>query len=113
MAKPELEFHRPEAAWRPTAMPGFWEKILSEDPDTGAYTRLARLEPGTDTSAFGVIIHTFREEAYLMEGELTDLSLGVTFTPGMYTCRPAGMAHGPYRTDRGALLIEFRYDLGG
>ncbi len=110
MAKPELEFHMPRSEWRPSGPPGFWEMILSEDPETGAYTRLARLDPGTDTSELGVFRHDFREEAYLIDGELTDLSLGQTFTPGMYTCRPVGMPHGPYRSDPGCLLVEFRYD---
>jgi hypothetical protein len=111
MAKPELEFHPPAGEWRP-AMPGvegMWEQILSTDPDSGDYTRLVRMEPGTDTSPAGVIEHEFREEVYLIEGDLTDLTLGQTFTAGMYCCRPPGMKHGPYRSESGCRMVEFRY----
>lgn len=99
----------PDAEWQPAGPEGFWERILSKDPETGDYTRIARLDPGTDTSELGSFSHDFSEEAYIIEGELTDLSLGTTFTPGMYACRPSGMVHGPYKTDKGCLLVEFRY----
>lgn len=54
-------------------------------------------------------VHDYGEEVYLLEGELTDLRLGETFTAGMYACRPPGMPHGPWRTAHGVLMLEVRY----
>lgn len=109
--KPELEFHIPDGAWRPAGGPveGIDEMILSTDgrPD-GAYTRLMRFAPGTDSSPNGVLTHHFWEEVYIVEGDLTDLRLGETFTAGMYACRPPGMPHGPWRSESGVLMVEFR-----
>jgi hypothetical protein len=111
VAKEQREFHTPDEAWRP-AMPGvagMWEQILSEDPDSGAYARLVRMDPGTDTSVAGVLTHDFHEEVYIVDGDLIDLTLGETFVTGMYCCRNPGMEHGPYRSEGGNLLVEFRY----
>ena len=46
---------------------------------------------------------------YILEGDLTDLRLGETFTAGMYACRPPGMEHGPWTTEAGCLTFEVRY----
>jgi hypothetical protein len=116
MPKPEIEFRTPEASWRRpegSLVDGIDERILSHDPDTGAYTRLLRFAPGTDSSPNGVQIHDFWEEVYIVEGDLTDLRLGQTFTAGMYACRPPGMEHGPWRSESGVLMVEFRYDMPG
>jgi hypothetical protein len=87
------------------------ERVLSADPgsDGAELTRLARWEPGLDTSAAGVIRHPYCEEVYLLEGELEDLTLGQTFTAGHYASRPPGMPHGPYRTRTGCVMLEIRY----
>lgn len=111
MAKPELEFHRPTGAWAPAggAVAGIWSQTLAEDPETGAYTGLQRYEPGVDTTPLGVRAHDYWEEVYILDGALTDLTLGITFSAGMYACRPAGMPHGPWRSERGVLMLEMRY----
>ncbi len=108
--KPELEFHVPAGEWRAAGgpVPGIWEQVLSHDPDTGAHTRLLRFEPGTDSSPNGTLAHDFWEEVFIIEGDLTDLRLGATFTAGMYACRPPGMAHGPWRSEAGVLMVELR-----
>lgn len=109
--KPEFEFRLPQGEWR-QALPGvtgMQEQILSLDADNGDYTRLVRMEPGTDTSAIGVMAHDFHEEVYIVSGDLVDLTLGTTFTAGMYCCRLPGMLHGPYRSETGNLLVEFRH----
>jgi hypothetical protein len=110
MAKPTLEFHVPVGPWVAIEGPvaGVWAKTLAEDPDTGDSTRLLRFDPGVDTTAQGIRIHDYWEEVYLLEGDLTDLRLNQTFGAGMYACRPPGMPHGPWRTDRGALMLEMR-----
>jgi hypothetical protein len=112
MAKPELEFHTPDAEWREpqgNLVAGIHERILSEDAAGAAYTRLLRFEPGVDSSANGVQVHDFWEEVYILEGDLTDLRLGERFSAGMYACRPPGMEHGPWRSESGVLMLEFRY----
>jgi ChrR Cupin-like domain len=111
VAKTQREFHTPETGWR-SAIPGvvgMWEQILSHDPDRGDYTRLVRMDPGTDTGVAGVLTHDFHEEVYIVAGDLTDLTLGETFTAGMYCCRLPGMRHGPYRSEGGNLMVEFRH----
>jgi hypothetical protein len=96
--------------------PGVQERVLSRDDadasdagDNTILTRLARWAPGLDTTAAGVIRHGYVEEVYLLEGELTDLTLGQTFVAGHYACRPVGMPHGPYRTSTGCVMLEIRY----
>lgn len=90
------------------AAPGVREKVLSRGTDGVTLTRLARWEPGLDTSASGVIRHSYHEEVYLLDGELTDLTLGTTFGAGHYASRRPGMPHGPYRTAIGATMLEIR-----
>lgn len=111
MTKIQAEFHHPTASWQP-ALPGvagMRERILSGESGSADHTRLLRLDPGTDSTAAGVLSHEFYEEVFIIEGDLTDLTLGERFTTGMYCCRHPRMLHGPYRSDEGCLLVEFRY----
>lgn len=116
MAKPELEFRRPDQIpWQPVTGsstvgaggPGITQKILSQDEERGDVTRLLKFDAGSETK--GTIAHDFWEEVWILEGEITDLGKNQTFTAGMYACRPPGMAHGPYRASRGCITLEFRY----
>jgi hypothetical protein len=110
MPKPVLEFHTPSAPWIADegAVDGVWAKMLAEDPDTGDSTRLVRFDAGVNTSDQGIRSHDYWEEVYILQGDLTDLRLKRTFSAGMYACRPPGMPHGPWRTERGALMLEIR-----
>jgi len=105
-----LEFHIPPEPWMAVEGPvdGVWVKMLAEDSDTGDYTRLLRFDPGVNTRRLGVRTHAYWEEVYILEGDLTDLQLNQTFGAGMYACRPPGMPHGPWRTERGVLMLEIR-----
>ena len=107
MPKPTLEFHLPQAAWQPApgAARGIWNQPLALDESTGASTGLQRYDPGADSTPNGVVRHDYWEEVYLIAGDLTDLTLGQTFTAGMFACRPPGMIHGPWRSATGALMI--------
>jgi hypothetical protein len=113
MPKPELEFQVPAGEWTPAGGPvaGISEQILSKDPESGAYTRLLRFDPGVSSEPNGTLQHEFWEEVFIVRGDLTDLRLNETFTAGMYACRPPGMPHGPWRSSEGVLMVEFRYGL--
>jgi hypothetical protein len=114
MAKPEHEFHEPEAEWLPAggalgAVVGVRRRILARDPVSGVETTMTRFAAGVDTSPAGPARHDYWEEVYILEGDLTDLTLGQTFRQGMYACRPPGMVHGPWRSESGALTLEIGY----
>ncbi|MBM2810957.1 MAG: cupin [Chloroflexi bacterium] len=111
MSKPEYEFFDPVSLPSRSVgnIPGLSETILSQDPESGDYTRLLRFAPGTDTTPMGVQRHDFWEEVWIIDGSLLDLTLDRTFTAGMYACRPPGMPHGPWRSDEGCRTFEIRY----
>jgi hypothetical protein len=112
MAKQEREFFPVEQVPF-TVCPGddpmITERILAKDPDSGVATRILRYEAGADSTRNGVQVHDFWEEVYIVEGSFTDLTLGETFSAGMYACRPPGMPHGPWRSDEGVTTFEVRY----
>lgn len=112
MPKPEYEFFPvDDVDWTevPGDVQGLYERILSQDEDTGVATRMLRFEPGTDTTVNGVLAHDFWEEVYILEGTIHDLSLDETFVAGTYACRPPGMEHGPWRSPEGCVTFEVRY----
>ena len=82
---------------------------IAVDMAAGVATRVLRFAPGTDTSRNGVQRHDFWEEVYILEGSITDLRLGETFTAGMYASRPPGMEHGPWVSAEGCVTFEVRY----
>ena len=114
MPKEEREFFDTDTiAWRPVAAgsgaaaEGIMEKILSEDKETGDYTRMVKFAPGVETTE--IIEHDFWEEVIIIEGSLIDTRLSKEFTKGMYGCRPPGMKHGPYKSPNGCVTFEARY----
>jgi hypothetical protein len=109
MSKPEIEFSDSAGiSWQPASggPPGVEEKILSRDPATGDLTRLVRFPRGFRGSE--VLQHEFWEEVLILEGGFHDLTLGRTFRPMAYACRPPGMCHGPYHCPDGCLAFETR-----
>ena len=105
--KPELEFFDVEAIpWQDLGN-GLSERILSGDPSSGNYTRMLLFHPGVVTSE-GTLAHKFWEEVWIVSGSIEDLRLKQVFRAGMYACRPPGMPHGPWQTERGALMLEIR-----
>ena len=114
------EFHAldMQAGWHtiPGYPPGFSEKILAGSLDEknkrGNRTRLLRIAPGTFSTA--PFVHEYWEEVYLIEGDLTvgnddQGKGGESFAPGTYACRPPGAVHGPFKSNRGCLLLEIHY----
>jgi hypothetical protein len=85
---------------------------LDEQSKAGNRTRLLRFKPGAHTTA--PFVHDYWEEVYLIEGDLTvgEFASGAqpcTFGSNTYACRPPGIAHGPFRSERGCLLFEVHY----
>jgi len=118
--KPHLEFHAVDmsAGWQvPPGYPaGIEQKILAGGLDeagkSGSRTRLLRFAPGVFTTA--PFVHDYWEEVYLIDGDLTvgnDAAGngGEAFAPGTYACRPPGAVHGPFKSQRGCLLLELHY----
>jgi len=114
------EFHTldMDAGWEtPPGYPsGIKQKILSgaldEDNRAGTRTRLLRFDPGVFTTA--PFVHEYWEEVFLVSGDLTvgnDVNGegGEAFQPFTYACRPPGAWHGPFKSEKGCLLLEIHY----
>jgi hypothetical protein len=96
--------------------PGIQQKIiaggLDEKNRRGTRTRLLRFEPGVYTTA--PFTHDYWEEVFLVTGDLTvgndaEGKGGEAFPPFTYACRPPGAVHGPFRSDKGCILLEMHY----
>jgi hypothetical protein len=120
MQKPHLEFEKLDMSfgWSvPEGYPdGIKQKILASDIDErnkrGSRTRLLRFDPGTYTTA--PFVHDHWEEVYLVSGDLivgNDMAGkgGESFAAPTYACRPPGVHHGPFKSNRGCLLYEIHY----
>jgi hypothetical protein len=111
MPKPALEFFPVESvAWAAVpGLPGVSERVLARDVERGSLTRVLRWDPGVDTSPLGPAVHDYVEEVLILTGSMHDLTLGATFSAGDYACRPPGMVHGPWVSEKGCEMLEVRY----
>ena len=71
-----------------------------------------RFEPGIFTTA--PFVHDYWEEVYLLSGDLTvgndaQGNGGTPFAANTYAVRPPGAGHGPFKSERGCLLLEMHY----
>jgi hypothetical protein len=120
MSKPHLEFHPVDMneGWHtPAGYPaGIKQKILASDLDetgkVGSRSRLLKFDPGACTTV--PFVHDHWEEVYLMSGDLivgNDAQGigGQKFVAPTYACRPAGVHHGPFKSETGCLLFEMHY----
>jgi hypothetical protein len=120
MNKPHLEFHRLDinSGWEtpPGYPPGIKQKILASDLNEvkkmGSRTRLLRFEPGVFTTA--PFVHDHWEEVFLLSGDLivgndAGGNGGESFEPNTYACRPPGVYHGPFKSEKGCMLLEMHY----
>ena len=97
--------------WTPIAgLEGMAEELtLSMDSLTGEYTRLTRFLPGADTSRFGGKMHPYPEEVFIVSGRLYDQAFDLWLEAGCYASRPPGERHGPFKTDRGCVVLEVSF----
>jgi hypothetical protein len=107
-----------KAGWEtlPGYPSGIQQKIISgaldEKSKRGSRTRLLRFDPGVHTTA--PFTHEYWEEVFLVTGDLTvgnDAKGigGVGYPPFTYACRPPGAVHGPFRSEKGCILLEMHY----
>ena len=118
--KQHKEFHTIDLTrdWEtPSGYPeGIQQQILAGNLDEkrkrGSRTRHLRFQPGVYTTA--PFVHDYWEEVYLISGDLTVGSDqnghgGESFAPHTYACRPPGAIHGPFKSEKGCLLLEIHY----
>jgi hypothetical protein len=109
MPKQELEFFDAQKTgkWeRPEGYPeGVTQLIITECPETKAFTRFVRFVPGAETTQ--TLSHECWEEVYIIKGEL--IAGSEVYTAGMTAVRPPHMPHGPFRTINGCLTYEVHY----
>ena len=111
--KEHLEFFQLDLETGWDTLPGYpsgiEQKILAgcldEEASEGSRTRLLRFRPGAFTTE--PFVHNYWEEVFQLSG---DLIVGdETFGPMTYACRPPHTPHGPFRSDKGCLLLEFHF----
>ena len=69
---------------------------------------------GNPSFATAPFVHDHWEEVYLISGDLIvgndDKGKGgEPFDAPTYACRPPGVHHGPFKSDRGCVLYEIHY----
>jgi hypothetical protein len=120
ITKAHEEFHRLalDQGWHtpPGYPPGIEQKILSgaldETAKRGGRTRFLRFAPGAFTTA--PFVHDYWEEVFLISGDLIvgndpQGRGGTAFEGYTYACRPPGIHHGPFKSEKGCLLLEIHY----
>jgi hypothetical protein len=114
IGKPHLEMVDVglDDGWQPMAgLPGIECKPLVDSLDetarTGTRTRLVRFAPNAFTT--GQFTHTYWEEFFLLSGDFEDLARGQRHRAHVYSCRPPGTPHGPFRSHSGCVIFEVQY----
>ena len=118
--KPHLEFFPIDMTkgWEtpPGYKDGFSQRILASNLDEvnkrGSRSRLLRIAPGVFSEK--PFVHDHWEEVYLAEGDLivgndAQGNGGIQFHAPTYACRPPGVYHGPFKSEKGCLLFELHY----
>ena len=116
MAKSTITYWNPlssvnSALWQPIdGLETIAEALtLSNDENTGEYTRLTRFHPGADTTPLGGKCHPYPEEIFVVSGRLYDQAFDLWLECGHYASRPPGEQHGPFKTDIGCVVLEVSF----
>jgi hypothetical protein len=116
MAKTTITYWNPlspenQGTWQQIeGLEGIAEELtLSIDNETGEYTRLTRFHPGADTAPFGGKSHAYPEEIFIVSGRLYDQAFDMWLETGHYASRPPGEVHGPFRTEKGCVVLEISF----
>ena len=80
--------------WQPTDFAGVRIKVLWQDGESGAYTALVRMDPGSSLPRHR---HTAIEQTYVLEGSLAD-DEGVCHA-GNFVWRRPGSIHSAHSPD--------------
>jgi len=97
--------------WQPVeGLEGMAEQLtLSLDDKTGEYTRLTRFLPGANTEFLGGKSHLYPEEIFIVSGSLYDQAFDLWLEAGHYASRPPGELHGPFKTEKGCVVLEISF----
>ena len=116
MAKTTITYWNPlssrnQVKWQPVGgLEGIAEELtLSIDNETGEYTRLTRFHSGADTTPFGGKSHEYPEEIFIVSGRLYDQAFDMWLETGHYASRPPGEVHGPFKTEKGCVVLEISF----
>lgn len=93
--------------WSSSAVPGLEEKVLWEDPETGASITLLKFAPGAGISR--AHSHPSNQFMYCLSGQYVDEGSGIVSRPGTFYWNPKGVVHGPTRALEECVLLEI-YD---
>ena len=99
MGRPHIEFLQSKSLeWEPEPLlPGAWKRTLSRDPETGACTQMAKMEPGLHFEKGSRIAAD--EEFYVLSG--CYYLNGYEYAAGCYGYYPAGHPRAAARVRRG------------
>ncbi len=82
---------------------------ISEDLESGDYTRLTKFKSGYSTKTFGSKSHDYPEEIFVISGRLYDEAFDMWLEAGHYASRPPQEVHGPFFADGDVLILEISY----
>jgi quercetin dioxygenase-like cupin family protein len=97
--------HAPDLAWVPWTAEGIYFKLLNADPESGCFTVLLKVEPGTRAS---VQRHIDPAEAFVLEGSFHYADdPEVRYCAGSYVRENAGAVHEPVSPEGTILFAVF------
>lgn len=92
----------PDLAWVPWTAEGTYFKLLNADPETGFYSLVLKVEPGTHLT---VQRHIDPAEAFVLKGSFYYMDdPDVVYGTGAYVREKAGAVHEPV-SDEGAVMF--------
>jgi quercetin dioxygenase-like cupin family protein len=93
-----------ELEWVDGPYPNVKMKVFPSEMESGTYTILLDLPPGAVLERHD---EPLNEVSYVLSGTLT--IEGKQYGEGTYLFTPAGMAHGPFDTEEGCLILVTKF----